>query len=112
MPEVCLQCIGFLIMRKQLLYSANRNEFDYIGFAQLCNMATSSSATMWQSWIGFFLWCFLAVEVLKDLCSVQPGPEASEAFVSDLFPSLVCDHLAILLYYHQFGHCCDLVALP
>lgn len=53
----------------------------------------------------------LTLKVLKDLRGFQPGPEAGQASVSDLFPALVCDHVAVLLHDHQFGHCCDLVAL-
>lgn len=54
---------------------------------------------------------FLALKVLKDLRGVQPGAEAGQAFFSDLCAALVRDHVAVLLHDHQFGHCCDLVAL-
>lgn len=53
----------------------------------------------------------LFLKILKDLCSLQPGPEAGQASVPDLFPALVCDHVPVLLYNHQFGHCSDRVAL-
>lgn len=54
---------------------------------------------------------FLTLKVLKDLCGVQPGPEAGQAPVSDLLPALVRDHLAVLLHDHQLGDGGDLVAL-
>lgn len=68
-----------------------------------------------ERWVDIFLAVvvvsFLTLKVLKDLCSVQPGPEAGQASISDLFPALVCDHVAVLLHDHQFGHRCDFVAL-
>lgn len=54
---------------------------------------------------------FLTLKVLKDLCGVQPGPEAGQAPLSDLLPALVCDHLAVLLHDHQLGNGGDLVTL-
>lgn len=55
--------------------------------------------------------CLLTLKVLKDLCSVQPGPEAGQAPVSNLLPALVRDHLAVLFHDDQLGDGGDLVAL-
>lgn len=55
--------------------------------------------------------CFLSLKILKDLCSIQPGPEAGQAPVSDLLPAFIRDHLAVLLHDHQLGNGGDLVAL-
>lgn len=54
---------------------------------------------------------FLTLKVLKDLCGVQPGPEARQAPVPNLFPAFVRDHVPVLLHNHQLGHGRDLVAL-
>lgn len=52
-----------------------------------------------------------AVEVLEDLGRLQPGPEAGQALISDLFPPFIRDHLSVLLQDHQLGYRGDLVAL-
>lgn len=53
----------------------------------------------------------LTLKVLKDFGSIQPGAEAGQASVPDLFSALVCDHVAILLHDHQLWDGGDLVAL-
>lgn len=85
------------------------------GFVQLSNVAAGAPVNRQVDIslrVVLVSVVFLTLKVLEDLRSVQPGPEAGQASVSDLFPALVCDHVAVLLHNHQFGHSCDLVALP
>lgn len=53
----------------------------------------------------------LTHEVLEDLCSIQPGPEARQAVAPNLLSALIGDHVTVFLHDHQFGNGCDLVAL-
>lgn len=127
-PEICLECIGRLVKKlnqTSRVWFFCHGLFHSKGFTVLkrskCPIFKKNirqkkdlAVVTWREEISptFHLCgCFLTLKILKDLCGVQPGPEAGQASVPDLLPALVCDHVAILLHDHQLGHRCDLVAL-